>query len=77
MTGGNQFYPDDMDAEAFLHAVSDGIDSLERWAADGEQDIDYATVAVHCKRVGDQISVTVEADLVPTMPPTPALHVVD
>ena len=76
MTGGNQFYPDDMDAEAFLHAVSDGIDSLERWAGDTEEEIDYATVHVGCK-VGDQISVTVEADLVLTMPPTPALHVVD
>lgn len=64
-TGGNQFIPGTATKAEVLAQAWKQLDHLEAVAATSGRMFDVGRMTIDTKRVGDRISVTVEADLSP------------
>lgn len=69
-TGGNRFIPADATRADLMRSINDQLGDMQEWADETGRSFDLAEVTIHTRRIpSGLISVSVEADLGPVLPP--------
>lgn len=69
-TGGNRFIESDANRADLMRSINDQLGDLYEWAGETGRVLDLAEVTISTRRIANgRISVSVTADLAPSIPP--------